>query len=102
MAHALLVREKEKSLQRFPVGLKAIGPKILAEKSFHSVAIRPQPGNRRVRSGDILEPFYRAPFGLVERLVQVHRQPRMTRKHIGFYSQHVHDGENPGFPKSLP
>src|SRR3989442_3855904 len=53
VAHALLESEIDEGLQRLAVLLQAVGPEVLSEEALHALSIGREPGERRVRGGDV-------------------------------------------------
>src|SRR5713226_1243734 len=94
VAHALLESEIDEGLQRLAVLLQAVGPEVLSEEALHALSIGREPGERRVRGGDIREPLDGAALGFLESLVEVHREPGVALQHLGLDDDYVHDGKN--------
>src|SRR5882672_2770337 len=99
VTHALFESEIDEGLERLAVLLQPVGPEVLAEQRLHALGVGREPGKRGVRCGDIGEPLDRTALRLVEGLVEIHREPGMARKDVGPDHDHVHDGENTGFPE---
>src|SRR6267378_5175320 len=57
MAHTLFECKIDEGLERGAVLLQPVRPEVLAEEVFHALGVRRKPGERRVRCGDIGEPF---------------------------------------------
>src|SRR5215467_14630068 len=96
VAHALLEREIDEGLEGLAVLLEPVGPEVLAEHRLHALGVRREPRKGRVRGRDVGQALDRAALRLLERLVQVHREPGMAVKHIASHHYDVHDGEDPG------
>src|SRR5262245_17349445 len=78
VADALLEREVDESLERPAVLLESVRPEILPEQRLHALGVGREPGEGRVRGGDVGKPRDRAAFGFLEGFVQIHGEPRMA------------------------
>src|ERR1044071_10245711 len=76
--------------------LDAVRERVLALRLHDLVGDCGDPRQRRARDGEVAQPLQAAPFGFIEGLVEVHRDPRMLLERRTPQRDQMHDRKDAG------